>query len=53
VYVRVNTEPADWSFLTNHAQVLICLAREPEIRLRDLGDQLGSPSAPRTGSSER
>jgi MarR family len=41
VCMSLNTEPADWSFLTNHAQVLICLAREPEIRLRDLGDQLG------------
>jgi hypothetical protein len=37
----VETEPADWSFLTNHAQVLICIAREPEVRLRDLGAQLG------------
>jgi hypothetical protein len=37
----VETEPADWSFLTNHAQVLVCIAREPEVRLRDLGDQLG------------
>jgi len=36
-----NTEPANWSFLTNHAQVLLGIAREPEIRLRDLGDQLG------------
>jgi DNA-binding IclR family transcriptional regulator len=39
--MSLNTEPADWSFLTNHAKALICLAREPEIRLRDLGDQLG------------
>lgn len=30
-----------WSFLTNHAQVLICLAEDPEIRLRDLGDTVG------------
>ena len=37
----MNTERAAWSFLTNHAQVLICIAREPEVRLRDLGDQLG------------
>ena len=37
----MNAKPVSWSFLTNHAQVLICIAREPEIRLRDLGDQLG------------
>jgi len=31
----------DWAFLTNHAQVLICIARDPGIRLRDIGDDLG------------
>jgi hypothetical protein len=35
-----STEP-DWAFLTNHAHVLICIAREPEVRLRDSGDKLG------------
>jgi DNA-binding transcriptional ArsR family regulator len=25
-----------WSFFTNHARVLICIARDPGIRLRDL-----------------
>ena len=39
--MSVNPETVDWSFLTNHARVLIGIAREPEIRLRDLGDQLG------------
>jgi DNA-binding MarR family transcriptional regulator len=27
---------ADWSFFTNHARVLICIARDPGMRLRDL-----------------
>jgi DNA-binding MarR family transcriptional regulator len=27
---------AAWSFFTNHARVLICIARDPGIRLRDL-----------------
>ena len=27
---------AEWSFFTNHARVLICIARDPGIRLRDL-----------------
>ncbi len=31
----------DWAFLTNHARVLICIAHDPGIRLRDIGDQLG------------
>ena len=30
-------EPVSWSFLTNHAQVLICLAEDPDIRLREVG----------------
>ncbi|MGH2915830.1 MAG: helix-turn-helix transcriptional regulator [Solirubrobacteraceae bacterium] len=30
-----------WSFLTHHAQVLLCLAQDPGIRLRDIGDRVG------------
>jgi hypothetical protein len=30
-----------WSFLTNHAQVLLCIAHDPGIRLRDIGDAIG------------
>jgi predicted transcriptional regulator len=30
-----------WSFLTNHAQVLVCIAHDPSIRLRDIGDAVG------------
>jgi len=29
-----------WSFLTNHAQVLLCIAHDPEIRLRDIAARL-------------
>ena len=36
---------ADWSFLTNHARVLLCIARDPGVRLRDI--------AARTGVTER
>ena len=31
----------NWSFLTNHAQVLVCIARDPGIRLRDIGEAVG------------
>jgi DNA-binding IclR family transcriptional regulator len=31
----------DWAFLTNHAQVLVCIARDPGARLRDIGDSVG------------
>lgn len=30
-----------WAFLTNHAQVLICIARDPGARLREIGERLG------------
>lgn len=30
-----------WTFLSNHAHVLICLARDPDQRLRDVADQIG------------
>ena len=30
-----------WSFLTNHASVLLCIAQDPGIRLRDIGDTVG------------
>jgi len=30
-----------WSFLTNHARVLICIARDPGVRLRDIGEAVG------------
>ena len=32
---------ATWSFLTNHAQVLICIAKDPGIRLREIGQTVG------------
>jgi DNA-binding MarR family transcriptional regulator len=32
---------ASWSFLTNHAQVLLCIAGDPGVRLRDLAASLG------------
>jgi DNA-binding IclR family transcriptional regulator len=31
----------EWSFLTNHARVLVCIARDPGVRLRDLADSVG------------
>jgi predicted ArsR family transcriptional regulator len=30
-----------WSFLTNHAQVLLCIAKDPGVRLRDIGERVG------------
>jgi DNA-binding MarR family transcriptional regulator len=30
-----------WTFLTRHAQVLLCIADDPGIRLRDIGARVG------------
>jgi DNA-binding IclR family transcriptional regulator len=30
-----------WSFLTNHARVLGCIARDPGVRIRDIAAALG------------
>lgn len=30
-----------WTFLTNHAHVLLCLARDPEARMRDVASRVG------------
>ena len=30
-----------WSFLTNHAHVLVCIARDPQSRARDIAEQVG------------
>jgi DNA-binding IclR family transcriptional regulator len=31
---------AEWSFLTNHARVLVCIAHDPGVRLRDIATAL-------------
>jgi DNA-binding MarR family transcriptional regulator len=30
-----------WNFLTNHAHVLLCIAKNPDFRLRDIADVVG------------
>jgi DNA-binding Lrp family transcriptional regulator len=30
-----------WRFLTSHAQVLLCVARDPDARLRDIAETVG------------
>jgi hypothetical protein len=32
---------ADWSFLTNHGRVLLCISHDPGARLRDIAGVLG------------
>lgn len=32
---------AQWTFLTNHAHILVCLARDPDLRIREVADLVG------------
>lgn len=32
---------SNWVFLTNHAHVLLCVARDPDMRTRDIGAAVG------------
>lgn len=34
-------ETSRWDFLTNHAHVLLCVARDPGVRLRDIAAAVG------------
>jgi predicted transcriptional regulator len=31
----------DWTFLTNHAHILLLLSRDPDLRMRDLAIRVG------------
>jgi DNA-binding IscR family transcriptional regulator len=37
----VTPELPAWTFLTNHAHVLLCVAGEPDTRVRDLATRVG------------
>jgi len=38
----MSTNPArHWTFLSNHAHVLVCLALDPDARLRDVAVEVG------------
>lgn len=34
-------ETPRWTFLTNHALTLLCIARNPRVRLREIGETIG------------
>lgn len=35
------TAHPEWTFLSNHAGVFLCLAKEPELRLREVAERVG------------
>ncbi|MEV6596821.1 MarR family transcriptional regulator [Actinoplanes sp. NPDC051346] len=38
---RSESRVRTWTFLTNHAHVLLAIARDPTVRLRDVADTIG------------
>ena len=34
-------ERKHWTFVTSHTQVLLCIAQDPEVRMRDVADRVG------------
>lgn len=39
--VRNMANGPEWTFLSNHAHVLLFIAKEPEVRLREVADRVG------------
>ena len=39
--MSATAKTATWSFLTNHSHVIVCLTKDPEMRVRDLALQIG------------
>lgn len=39
--VAVSDSAKGWTFLTNHGHVLVCLAVDPDARLRDIAERVG------------
>lgn len=39
--MATDDERPSWTFLTNHAHVLVCIASNPQVRLREIADLVG------------
>ncbi len=37
----VDRKPKSWTFLTNHSQVLLCIARNPRMTTREISFEVG------------
>ena len=37
----IDSKSKSWTFLSNHAHVLVCLARDPDMRLREIAGHVG------------
>lgn len=38
---RGKADAPEWTFLTNHAHVRLCVARDPTMRMRDIAAEVG------------
>ncbi len=38
---KPTTKTSNWTFLTNHSHVLICLAMQPDMLLREVANKVG------------
>jgi DNA-binding MarR family transcriptional regulator len=36
-----NPDKPTWTFLSNHGHVLMCLAQDPDVRLREIAERVG------------
>jgi DNA-binding MarR family transcriptional regulator len=41
VEAQSRRDPHEWTFLTNHAHVLVCIAGDPNARVRDIAARVG------------
>jgi predicted transcriptional regulator len=39
--IMSSTDQPTWTFLSNHAQVLLCITRDPDMRIRDIAQNVG------------
>jgi DNA-binding Lrp family transcriptional regulator len=39
--VAISEHVSGWTFLSNHAHVILVLARDPDKRMRDIADEVG------------
>lgn len=37
----VTQQSSNWTFLSNHTHILVCISRQDDLRIRDIADQVG------------
>lgn len=38
---KSSTNLGEWTFMTNHTHVVVCLAKQPDLRVREIARQVG------------